>query len=251
MGIVEGGCMVILAGAGPMGLGAVDYALHGPRQPRLLVVTDIHPVRLARASSIFTPEEAERCGVELRYVNTGCGNTVDDLRALTGGKGYDDAFVYAPVAALVEQADALLGFNGCLNFFAGPSKSDFSANVNFYDVHYSGHHIVGSSGGNRDDMLEALDLMGKGLLNPSVMVTHVGGLDCAAETIVRLPEIPGGKKLVYTHISMPLTAIEDFDAEGEHDPFFLELAAITARHNGLWSVEAEDYLLANAKRIGD
>ncbi|MDQ1256562.1 MAG: L-sorbose 1-phosphate reductase [Candidatus Hydrogenedentes bacterium] len=192
MGTVTGGTMAILAGAGPMGLGAIDYALHGPRQPRLLAITDIDQSRLDRAASIFTPEAAKACGVDLRYVNTTIGDAVANLMALTGGKGYDDVFVYAPVTPLVEQASKLLGFNGCLNFFAGPSKADFSATINFYEVHYSGHHVVGSSGGNTDDMVEALDLMSQGLLNPAVMITHVGGLDCAAQTIMDLPHIPGG-----------------------------------------------------------
>ena len=69
--------MALLAGAGPMGLGAIDYTLHGPRQPRLLVVTDIDQVRLDRAASIFPPEEATRCGVDLRYVNTQGADAVE------------------------------------------------------------------------------------------------------------------------------------------------------------------------------
>ncbi|MCP4642127.1 MAG: zinc-binding dehydrogenase, partial [bacterium] len=249
MGIVEGGNTAILAGAGPMGLGAIDYAVHGPRKPGLLVVTDIDQTRLDRAASIFTPEEAKANGVDLRYVNTGVGNAVQDLSDMTDGKLFDDVFVYAPVTPLIEQAGKLLGFNGCLNFFAGPSNTDFMAAVNFYDVHYSGHHIVGSSGGNTDDMVEALDLMSKGALNPAVMITHVGGLDCAAETILDLPNIPGGKKLVYTHLSMPLVALEDFEALGKDDPLYAKLAEITAANNGLWSVEAEQYLMDNGKRM--
>ena len=46
---------------------------------------------------------------------------------ITGGKGYDDVFVFAPVAAVIEQGDALLGFDGCLNFFAGPDNPQFKA----------------------------------------------------------------------------------------------------------------------------
>ena len=37
-------------------------------------------------------------------------------------------------------------------------------------------------------------------INPAVMVTHIGGLDAAAETTLNLPKIPGGKKLIYTHL---------------------------------------------------
>jgi hypothetical protein len=165
---------------------------------------------------------------------------------MTGDRGYDDIFVFAPVKPVVEQASALLGYNGCLNFFAGPSDRSFSALINLYDVHYSGHHIVGSSGGNTQDMKDALELMGENRLNPAVMITHIGGLDAAGETIMHLPDIPGGKKLIYTQKSLPLTALEDFAALGVKEPFFRELSRITAAHKGLWSVEAEEYLLKNA-----
>jgi threonine dehydrogenase-like Zn-dependent dehydrogenase len=251
MGIRADGAMAVLAGAGPMGLSSVDLALHDKNRPKVLVVTDIDQGRLDRAASIFTPADAAGLGVALHYVNTtATPDPVAALRALTpGGKGFDDVFVFAPVAPLVEQASALLGLNGCLNFFAGPTKTDFSAKMNFYDVHYMGHHVVGSSGGNMEDLQDALRLMGENLINPAVMVTHVGGIDSAAETTIKLPTIPGGKKLVYTHISMPMTAIADFAALGKTDPLFAGLAGICARNRDLWSVEAEQYLLANASKI--
>lgn len=249
MGIVEGGAMVILAGAGPMGLGAIDYAMHGPRRPRLIVVTDIDQNRIDRAASLFTPEDAKGDGVDLHYVNTSGDDPIGSVKALNNGQGYDDVMVFAPVPVLIEQASKLLGFNGCLNFFAGPTKPEFYASINFYDVHYNGHHIIGSSGGNTEDMREALALMGKGLINPASMITHVGGMDSVVQTIINLPSIPGGKKLIYTNISMPLTALEDFEELGSTDPLFRELAAITQRSNGLWSTEAETYLLANSKTM--
>lgn len=250
MGIVEGGKVALLAGVGPMGLGAIDYAIHCDRKPSLLVVTDIDEARLARAASIYTVEEAAKNGVKLVYVNTGkVEDPVQALRDLTDGTGYDDVFVYAPVKSVVEQASAILGFDGCLNFFAGPSKTDFSAEFNFYNVHYNFTHVAGNSGGNTDDLIEALDMMSRGLINPSAMVTHIGGLDAAVETTLNLPQIPGGKKLIYTHISMPLTAIADFAELGKTDPVFAELAKICEANNGLWSAEAERYLLAHAKSI--
>ena len=33
-----------------------------------------------------------------------------------------------------------------------------------------------------------------GLIHPSVMVTHIGGLNVAADTTLNLPKIPGGEK---------------------------------------------------------
>lgn len=245
MGIVDGGNCAIMAGVGPMGLGAIDYALHGPRRPSLLVVTDINEQRLKRAQKIFTPELAEKEGVKLYYLNTSDGNAVEEMLKLSDGKGYDDVFVYAPVSALIEQADAVLAKDGCLNFFAGPTDSKLSAKFNFYDVHYKYTHVAGNTGGNAQDMIDCIELMNSGKLTPAVMITHVGGIDSAAQTTINLPNIPGGKKLVYTQINMPMTAIEDFARLGENDYRFARLAEICEENNGLWSGAAEEYLLDN------
>ena len=173
---------------------------------------------------------------------------VGALRAISGG-GYYDVFVFAPVSAVVEQADAILAYDGCLNFFAGPSDAAFCARFNFYDLHYNSTHIVGTSGGNTDDMREALELSAAGRIDPSILVTHIGGLDAAREATLHLPEIPGGKKLIYTHIAMPLTAIADFRSLGEKDELFRELDAICSEKNGLWSLGAERLLLERASSI--
>ncbi|MCL2748311.1 MAG: zinc-binding dehydrogenase [Oscillospiraceae bacterium] len=239
MGIMGGGRMALLAGAGPMGLGAIDYAIHGARKPGLLVVTDIDGARLGWAARILTVEEAARNGVTLIYLNSG---DADTLLGLTDGRGFDDVFVYAPVAPLITLGDRILGRDGCLNFFAGPTDTGFAAALNFYNVHYESTHIAATSGGNTDDMIEALSLMEGGLINPAAMITHVGGLDSAIGATLNLDKIPGGKKLIYTHIAMPLTAIADFGRMD--DPVLQRLAEITSRHNGLWSAEAERYLLS-------
>lgn len=250
MGIKEGGKMAILAGAGPMGLGAIDYAVHCDRKPSLIVVTDIDEARLTRAAEILPPEEAERNGVKLQYVNTSLYQDADGyMMSLTDMTGYDDIFVYAPVKPVVEMADRLLGRDGCLNFFAGPTKTDFKAEFNFYNVHYSQTHICGTSGGNTDDMIESISMMEKGKIDPAAMITHVGGLNSVIETTLNLPKIPGGKKLVYTNKAMPMTAISDFEELGKNDSFFCELDKIIKENNGLWSPKAEKYLLENAKDI--
>lgn len=246
MEIVDGGNMAILAGVGPMGLAAISYAIRRrDRRPRLLVVTDIDQARLDRAASLYPPQEAAKNGVELRYVNTSGGDAVAELMALTGETGYNDVFVFAPVASVVEQADAILARDGCLNFFAGPAKSDFKTLFNFYNVHYASTHVVGTSGGNTDDMKEALLMMSRGL-DPAGLVTHVGGLNAVIDATLNLPQIPGGKKLIYTHINMPLTPIADFAEKGKANPTFAALAQLCEKNNGLWCVEAEEYLLENA-----
>jgi threonine dehydrogenase-like Zn-dependent dehydrogenase len=232
-----------------MGLAAINYGLFRERRPSLMIVTDIDDTRLKRAAELFSPEYAEKQGVNLIYLNTGKSkDAVKEMLELTGGKGYDDVFVFAPVPPVIEQGDQILGRDGCLNFFAGPSDPDFSARFNFYNLHYNSTHIVGTSGGTNNDMEEALELMSKGL-DPSGLITHVGGLDSVIETTLNLPDIPGGKKLIYTHVNMELTAIDSFRQKGKTNPVFNSLADITEKHKGLWSVEAEEYLLANADKL--
>ena len=248
MGIRENGKLAIMAGAGPMGLGALTYALHCDRRPSLIVVTDVNEIRLARAEELFPVDVYAKEGIELHFVNTGnFEDPVAKLREISGGTGYDDVLCYAPVAAVVKQSGDILGRDGCLNFFAGPTDNQFSAPLNFYDVHYNSTHVMGTTGGNTADMIESLELTAAGRIDPAVMVTHIGGLDAAAETTLNLPKIPGGKKLIYTHLSMPLTALEDLRKAGKElgDERYEALADIVDAHKGLWCPEAEEYLLNN------
>ncbi len=250
MEIVQGGNMAILAGVGPMGLAAINYAIHRKEiQPGLLVVTDIDQTRLDRAAMLYTVEEAAKNNIKLVYLNTkDTDNPEAELMNLTDGKGYDDVFVFAPVPMLIEQADNILAQDGCLNFFAGPSDPNFSAKFNFYKVHYQFTHIVGTSGGNNNDMREALEYFNLGL-DPAGLVTHIGGINAVIDTTLNLPKIPGGKKLIYNHLEMPLTPITEFEEKGKSKPVYAKLDEICKRHKGLWSVEAEKYLIENADKV--
>ena len=269
VGIVDKGTMLLMAGCGAMGLGCIDIACHSPeKRPRRLVVTDIDDERLTRAAKMFGLSYAEGRasgeinGVEVHFVNTkGMADPVKELKAFnladdaradnptsTGG-GYDDIFLFAAVPELITQCSDLLGFGGCLNFFAGPTDQNLIASFNFYNIHYMMHHIVANSGGDVKDMADSVDWIGKGYLHPEVMITHVGGLDSAAEATFDLMKVPGGKRLVYTHVLMPMTAIADFREKGRSDPFFAELDRICSANNGLWCKEAEEYLLSNAPKV--
>lgn len=273
MGLAPNGAMLLMAGCGAMGLAAVDIACHSPEnRPRRLVVTDVDDSRLARAAEIFGCARQAGTdffhavgtvnGVDVHFINTrSLADPVATLKGLnladadrtdnptaTGG-GYDDVFLFAAVPALITQASELMGFGGCLNFFAGPTDQTLSAAFNFYNVHYMGHHCVGSSGGDVKDMVDSIDWAAKGWLHPEVMVTHVGGLDSAVETTYTLAKTPGGKRLIYTGVKLPMTAIADFAEKGKTDPFFAELDRICTANRGLWCKEAEDYLLANAPKI--
>ena len=248
MGIVENGRLAIIGGTGPMGLGAIDYALNGPRKPGKLVVTDINPERLARAEKIFSPAEAAKRGIELHFVNTASGDAVKLMLELSGGKGFNDVLCMAPAEAAVELSGKILAHDGCLNFFAGPTDREFAAKLNFYDVHYASTHVTGTSGGTVNDLISALQLMEQNIIHPEVMITHIGGLDAAIDTVLRLPSIPGGKKIIYPGIRCPLTAVADF-AKLKSDPLFAKLAECCERSGNLWNREAEQILLEHFNQL--
>lgn len=249
-GTKKDGNMIILGGCGPMGLGAISYAIAMKDKPKRLVVTEISDERLERARKVLSEEDAAKQGVELHYINTGkLDDEVQELLEITENQGYDDVFVFAPIRHVAETGNAVLAMDGCMNLFAGPSDSQFKAEINLYDSHYKNTKIVGSSGGTREDFMEALQVVQEKKVNPAVMITHIGGIDACADTTLNLPKIQGGKKLIYLQFDMPLTAIEDFGKLGRIDPLMKQLAEVCEQHNGLWNPEAEKILLRHHKVI--
>ena len=227
-----------------MGLGAVSYGIQIENRPKRIVVTDIDDAKIERAREVIPEAKAAENGVELLYVNTAkMADPVEELKAITGGKGYDDVFVYIPNRAVAEMGDKLLAFDGCMNFFAECPTTTSSKQRSICTTAIIQAHIFSVlQGGNNDDLIEANELAAKGKIEPAVMVTHVGGIDSIAETTLNLPKIPGGKKLSYTQFNMPMTAIEDFGKLGETDPLFKKLDEICKANRGLWSAEAERVL---------
>lgn len=248
MGTKAGGNILIMGGCGPMGLGAVSYGLQFENKPKRIVVTDVSDDRIDRARAVISEESARERGIELYYVNTAAmEDSVAGLMELTEGHGYDDVFVYVPIKSVAEMGDQLLAFDGCMNFFAGPTDNQFKSEINLYNTHYTSTHIIGTTGGNTDDLIEANELSAKGAIESAVMVTHVGGIDSIADATIHLPSIPGGKKLTYTQFDMPLTALDDFEKLGEADPLFKKLDECCKANRGLWNAEAEKILFQHFK----
>jgi len=247
MGIKVGGAMAILGGTGPMGSLAIDYAIHGEKKPSVLVVTGSTPSRLERSKKLYPVEEAAKHGVTLHYVLTPKGSDfVDELKSLTpGGKGFDDIFLMVAQEDMVTKSEALLAGDGCLNFFAGPSDSKFSSSINFYNLHYNATHFVGTSGSNTQDMKDAIACIESKVVDLAKIATHIMGLNDVCDSIMQLPQLPGGKKIVYSQKRYPITDVQQFGA-GEMEQ---KLKEIMDRHSGLWSAEAESYFLANCPDI--
>ena len=248
MGIKENGALAILGGTGPMGFLAIDYAIHNDRRPKHLVVTGRTQSKLDMAKRLYPVEEAAKYGVTLTYVLTADeDDIVEELKALTpDAKGFDDIFLMAAKERLVTQAEQLLAYDGCLNFFAGPADSKFASTINFYNIHYNATHFVGTSGSNTQDMKDAIALIENKTVNVAKIATHIMGLNHVCESILNLPKMPGGKKIVYSGKEFPVT---DVSAFGENNELEKHLKELVDAHYGLWNAEDELYFLENAKDI--
>ncbi len=245
-GAKAGGRIAILGGAGPMGLAttvlAVNYA-----KASVVTVVDIHEERLAYAERRFPPSKTLDC--ELSYVNImDCEHPEKMLKELSKG-GYDDVFVMVPVASLFSLAEEICREDGCINFFAGPGAHNFPGTLNLYRVHYDGIHVVGTAGSIPEDTIDTVQLIENDIIDPSVMVSHILGLNAYADAIFDMEHPSGLKKICYTHLDLPMVAIEEFEERGKTDPLFAELNKIVKAHAGLWCKEAEDYLLAHGPKL--
>lgn len=192
------------------------------------------------STNIFA--DSNKVSFEVSYVNV--ANVEDQVSLLKEriGGGFDDIFVMIPVNSVVSDAAVMLNPDGCLNFFAGPQDKEFSANINFYDVHYSFTHFVGTSGGNTEDMRKAVKLIEDKQVTVANIVTHILGLDAVGETTLNQPAIGGGKKLVYTHKQAQLTKLTEIDTNSD-------LGRILMKTHGIWNKEAEKYVLENYVNI--
>lgn len=248
MGMKENGSMAIIGGTGPMGFLAIDYAIHGSKRPKVLVVTGRTKEKLELAKRLYPIEEAKSQGVALHYVQVEEEEAFHaKLKTLAiDGKGFDDIFLMVAKPQVVTEAEAMLAYDGCLNFFAGPADSGFSAIINFYNVHYNATHYVGTSGSNTEDMKDAIKLIENKVVNVGKIATHIMGLDYVCDSILHLPSIAGGKKIVYSQKQYPLSEVNAIKKQNQWEK---ELAAIVQKNDGLWCKEAEEYFLKNAPEI--
>jgi len=247
-GAKKGGRLAILGGAGPMGIGAVELAT-GYAHVSQVVVTDLSDERLAFAAQKCPATEAAKKDVQLHYINTSAlEDPADYLLELSEG-GFDDVFVMVPVPELFTQAEKICREDGCINFFAGPVVHDLPGALNLYRVHYDGIHVVGTAGSIPEDMTDVIALIEGSKINPGAVVSHILGLNAAADTLFAMEKPNGAKKVCYNELDLPLIAIADLEELGKNNALYRVLADIVKKNGGLWCAEAEQYLLENAPRL--
>lgn len=247
-GAKKGGKIAILGGAGPMGIGCVELAV-GYAGVSQVVVTDLSQDRLDYAAKMCPAAKAKEKGVQLHYVNT--SDMEDPAQALIelSEGGFDDVFVMVPVPGLFTMAEKICCEDGCVNFFAGPPVHDLQGSLNLYRVHYDGIHVVGTAGSIPEDMTDILHLIEENKINPGAIVSHILGLNAAAETLFAMEKPSGAKKVCYNELDLPLIAIADLEELGKTNELYRQLDLIVKKNGGMWCTEAESYLLTHAPRL--
>ena len=109
-----------------------------------------------------------------------------------------------------------------------------------YNIHYNATHYVGTSGSNTQDIIDAVKLIEDKVVNVGKIATHIMGLDSVCDTILKLPSIPGGKKICYTHKKYPLTSVDQVggNADSQFEQELKQIASNLCKQRGIDIEEA-------------
>jgi len=242
--LVPGGTAWFIGAAGPMGQMHAQRAAKMANGPKKMLCTDVDSARLDYLKS-GVAESAKENGVEIVFLNpveVGDEGLRKAIAEMTGGKGFDDIVVLAPVPALIEGAIEHLAKGGLMNIFAGVPKGTI-ATIDLSVTYMNGNRFVGSSGSRPQDMVDTLAYTESGELPTRNSMAAVGGIDAMADGVkaVKSAKFPG-KTVIFPHIRLPLTALTDLDKVAPS--VFAKL-----KDGKFWTQEAEDELLSSKLEI--
>ena len=212
----QGGNLWVLGASGPMGHMHVQRAIQMSPHPRSIVATNLSSPRIHEVAAKFTAA-AQAGGITLTCLTEAAlGREEFDrqLKALTGGRGFDDIMVLAPDVNTIQFAAAHLALGGVMNLFVGLSRGT-TASIDLNAV-CDGRQVrfIGNTGSSIDDLKRMLELTENGQLATNYSVAAIAGLDGAADGLRALQEgrFPG-KGVIYPQISgLGLTPLEDLAA---------------------------------------
>lgn len=202
-----GGATWMVGAAGPMGQMHVQRALELDDPPAKLFATDISPERLEYTRQrLQAMADRKKVTLVCRDVRDATGLD-DELRAFTDGRGFDDIYVHAPVAKLVEHAAMHLASNAVFNIFAGVPLGTMARLP--MDIFTQKHcRMIGSSGSSLQVFLNVLQKCEERKLATRMSLAALGSIETGAEGIrgVKEGRFPG-KTVLFPHIR-PLELIE-------------------------------------------
>lgn len=228
-----GGRTWMVGAAGPMGQMHVQRALELANPPKKLFCTDLSEERLQYMLKRLQPL-AERKGVELLSLNVGGMKDLDQrIDAFTGGSGFDDIYVHAPVAPLVEHASGFLGDQSILNVFAGVGIGTLAKLSP--DIFCKQHtRLIGSSGSSMDDIVNTLHKMEAGNLATRMSLAAIGGIEATWHGIKGVKEnrFPGKTGILPQIHNLDLMPVEGLEK-------ICKPAADKLEPGHVWTNEAE------------
>lgn len=211
--LIPGGAAWFIGAGGPMGQMHVQRAVRMKNGPKKILCTDVDNARMDYLKS-GVQEWADEKGIEIVFMNpmeAGAEALRHTITKITGGVGFQDIVVLAPVAVLIEGAIEHLADGGLMNIFAGVPRGTI-ANIDLSVSYMNGNRFVGSSGSRPQDMVDTLALTESGDLPTRNSLAAIGGIDAMADGLmaVKTAAFPG-KTVIFPHINMPLTALTDLD----------------------------------------
>lgn len=157
---VQVGDIVLIYGAGPMGLlNLMVAAVSGASR---VWVVDLNDARLERARAMGAHD----------VFNPSRGSVKDWVASQTKGRGVDAVITAVPLRQVQEDALGLLAPFGRLCLFAGLPNGQTTAELNTNAIHYKNLVVTGMSGGAPRDYRTALKLIESGRVDVSQIVSH-------------------------------------------------------------------------------
>jgi len=207
-----GGVAWLVGAGGPMGRMHLQRLLEAPERPRRIVVAETNAGRRAELELGFRAPATAK-GVDLVITNPrelSAAEFDDALRALHGGRGFDDIIVLVANVAAIEAAMPHLAADGLLVLFAGLARGTI-AQLDISNVYLGNAQITGSAGSRIVDQAAVIARVAAGHLSTARAVSAIGGLSAAHAGIEALMEgrFPG-KIVIFPPVAdFPLTPLAD------------------------------------------
>jgi L-iditol 2-dehydrogenase len=166
------GQTVVVVGAGP--IGCLHVRLARARGAARVFLIELNARRLELAAGLIGPDEA---------VGAGATDTVEAVRALTGGRGADVVIVAAGSGRAQEDALRMAARRGTVSFFGGLPKDNPTIACDANIVHYREVGIVGANGSSPHHNRQALRLIASGAVPVADLITHRLPLERTVEGI--------------------------------------------------------------------
>ena len=158
---IQPGDVVVVLGAGPMGLmnAAVAKALGAGK----IVLSEVNEKRLSQAGKF---------DVDL-LVNPEKDDLKSIIKDITDGYGADVVVVAAPAAYPQETAAELVRKKGTVCLFASLPAGKEMLSINSRVLHYGEINIVGSSDSTPAHVQKAVEMISSGKIDAAKLVTHI------------------------------------------------------------------------------